>query len=174
MTYQSHLVWALAASLALYPLPRPQSIEEGAVLASWVALAALGGLLPDIDHPHSRIGRLIPVLPTLLFKTTGHRGATHSLFGVLISGALTYAAIWSFKGGAWAWLGAQAMMVGYAAHLAGDFITNRGVPLMWPLGGRMGIKVTTTGSAGERGMTALIAFSGALIGISSLLGVTLS
>jgi len=168
MTYQSHLVWALAASAALYPLPAPRNIEEGMVLAAWFALGALGGLLPDIDHPHSRIGRLIPVLPTILFKTTGHRGATHSIFGVLMSGALIYGVIWAVAGSAWAVLGAQAVMVGYGAHLAGDFITNRGVPLLWPLGGRMGLPITKTGSAAERGMTAFIAFSGVLVGVFSM------
>lgn len=169
MTYQSHLVWALAASAALYPLPRPASLEEGLVLAAWIILGALGGLLPDIDHPQSKIGRLVPFLPTILFKTTGHRGATHSIFGVVISGALTYAALYAGLGHAWAWLGAQALMVGYVAHLAGDFITNRGVPLMWPLAGRMGISVTKTGSSAERGITAVVAVFGMGIGAASFM-----
>jgi membrane-bound metal-dependent hydrolase YbcI (DUF457 family) len=38
------------------------------------------------------------------------------------------------------------LTVGFAAHLLGDFVTKDGIPLLWPLKGRFGLKIFRTGS----------------------------
>lgn len=40
----------------------------------------LGSLLPDIDHPHSLLGRYVPFISKPLYRYCGHRSLTHSLF----------------------------------------------------------------------------------------------
>ncbi len=119
----------------------------------------LGGMLPDIDHPKSWLGSKIPVLPTLLYESTGHRGATHSLLVMLV----LVAAIW---------VGCQAFavnevvssllvcgfLIGYGMHLLGDFFSNKGVPLLWPLPAKFGFSVCATASATERLITVGMVF----------------
>ncbi|MBV9748546.1 MAG: metal-dependent hydrolase, partial [Acetobacteraceae bacterium] len=56
-----------------------------------LALAAGGGLLPDLDHPRSWVGRRLRVLSRPLAAAFGHRGATHSLLAVLGASLLLHA-----------------------------------------------------------------------------------
>lgn len=44
----------------------------------------LGSLLPDIDHPHSLLGRYVPFISKPLYRNFGHRSLTHSLFFVFV------------------------------------------------------------------------------------------
>lgn len=168
MTYQSHLVWAIAAGVIWYPHAAPQTLDQAAALVVWLALAAFGGLLPDVDHPHSRIGRLVPFVPTLLYRTTGHRGATHSLLATWLVGLAGYAAGTYGWGEPWGRFAAEALVAGYLAHLAGDFLTNRGIALLWPLDTRLGVSLTHTGSRTERGLTSVIILGGLVLGYLNL------
>lgn len=38
------------------------------------------------------------------------------------------------------------LVIGYAAHIVGDFVTKDGVPIFWPLFGKIGLKAFRTGS----------------------------
>ena len=38
------------------------------------------------------------------------------------------------------------LVLGYAAHIVGDFVTKDGVPIFWPLFGKIGLKAFRTGS----------------------------
>lgn len=140
MKYQSHLIIAGAAITLTQPWH--QGIVEAFII---YGLGLLGGLLPDIDHPGSFIGSRVPVLPTILFRNGGHRGVTHSLLGlavVSIAGFVIAAAIGHQSNIAICW----AFGLGYASHLAADIITNRGIPVCWPVSTRFVIPITTTGS----------------------------
>lgn len=108
-------------------------------------MSVLGGLLPDIDHPHSFIGKRIPVLPTILFKMDGHRGFTHGLPVFLIV-TLMGCMISEVAGFGLTNLCGLSLGLGYLSHLAGDFITNRGIPLLKPFHQkRYVIPITKTG-----------------------------
>lgn len=52
-------------------------------VCSIIAGAAIGSLLPDIDHQGSLIGRKVKLVSTAVRKMAGHRGATHYLVGLL-------------------------------------------------------------------------------------------
>lgn len=52
-------------------------------IASFIAGAAIGSLLPDFDHPGSLIGRKAKLVSTAVRKVAGHRGATHYLITLL-------------------------------------------------------------------------------------------
>lgn len=91
-----------------------------------VVAAVIGGLLPDIDHPRSFVGGRLLFLSVPIAATLGHRGFTHSLLAVAVA---TWLLVSAFR---WeADLGA-ALAFGYLSHLGGDWLTERGIPLLWP------------------------------------------
>lgn len=116
--------------------------------------AGAGSLAPDIDSPHSWLGRRLPFISWPLAGLIGHRGLTHSLLMVVaIAAALVIYAppLW-----------AQAFLVGYLVHIGADMLTNSGVPLMWPSERRYRVLGIQTGGLLEwAGVTAVIATWGA-------------
>lgn len=147
----SHLVFGAGAWIALgagfdYT---PSLAETAAVL--------VGALAPDLDHPKSRIGRLIPPVSRFISRNGGgHRGMTHS-FLMLVP--MVWLSLWLWgkhqsqiaSGSSWwSWLyGSQAasgltpdgflgaimlaFTFGYLTHLIGDLMTRQGVKVLWPL-----------------------------------------
>lgn len=93
----------------------------------------LGSLLPDIDHPRSSFGRRVLPISIPLSAIFGHRGITHSLLAVVAVSWLIWVALQGMN-----WHPAFSVPfviglgVGYLSHLAGDWMTNSGVPLLWP------------------------------------------
>src|SRR5512145_1946750 len=99
----SHVVvgaalWAMAAKLGGGNPADPQAL----------AAAALGSLLPDIDHPQSWAGRKLRPLSVPLSLLVGHRGITHSALAVL--GGL---AVLVTMGLGWM---AAPVVIGYLSH----------------------------------------------------------
>jgi len=143
----SHVVvgaaaWAIAAKLTGAPPADPQALGA----------AALGALLPDIDHPQSWAGRKLRPISVPIAMVFGHRGITHSLLAVLAG-----VAILAFMGGQWM---AAPVVVGYLSHLAADGMTPSGVPLLWPAKRRFTLNLCDTGSFIEMGLVAVIAIIG--------------
>lgn len=93
----------------------------------------LGSLLPDIDHPQSSFGRRVLPISMLLAAIFGHRGITHSLLAVV---AMSWLIWYALQGLNWhpgfSIPFVIGLGVGYLSHLAGDWMTNSGVPLLWP------------------------------------------
>jgi membrane-bound metal-dependent hydrolase YbcI (DUF457 family) len=86
--------------------------------------AAIGSFLPDVDHPYSVAGKFAPV-----WMRVKHREQTHSLFGVIVSGALGTILNPMFGAG---------VAYGYLLHLGGDRLTYMGMKeglrfLLWPV-----------------------------------------
>ena len=155
MRYQSHALIAVASVTVFHPW-------SAGILAMGVTyvFALIGGLLPDIDHPKSFVGSKVPVIPTILYRFSGHRGVTHSLLAlgvVSLFGFFCAAVIGSMGNLLVAW----SMGIGYASHLLADFITNRGIPAAWPVKRRFVIPITTTGAPLEAAI-AVAAFLGCL------------
>ncbi|WP_052190902.1 metal-dependent hydrolase [Chitinibacter sp. ZOR0017] len=92
-----------------------------------VAIAGAAGLLPDLDHPKSTLGRIVPYISIPLAKLFGHRGITHSLLmvGLVIWFLLTHP-------GEREWP-VLPLVIGYLSHILGDLLTPSGVPLLWPV-----------------------------------------
>ena len=57
---------------------------------SFTTGAALGSLIPDIDHQGSMIGQKVKPLSILIRKTCGHRGVTHWLITLIAYGLVTF------------------------------------------------------------------------------------
>ena len=81
-----------------------------------VALGALGGLLPDIDHANSTLGQKIPILPSLLT----HRGITHTVYFVAACAflfSLLKLPVWMLL----------CFSVAIFSHILGDMLTPKGI-----------------------------------------------
>src|SRR5450830_40275 len=83
------------------------------------ALGILGGLLPDIDHPNSYVGKRIPIVPNFLNAISGHRGVTHSLIATGLA-AILGLIIARIIGLSWSPITCWSLGLGYASHLAAD------------------------------------------------------
>jgi inner membrane protein len=133
----SHVVVGAAAWMVVAP-------HLGLPPLDPIALAwAIGGsLLPDIDHPHSWVGRRVQIVSRPLASIIGHRGVTHSILAVVACAVLLR------------WHGLRRatvdpLIVGYVSHLGADLLTARGLPLTWPLQCRYAIPLCKTGSPAE-------------------------
>ena len=93
---------------------------------SW-AIAAASSLLPDIDLPTSRVGRVLFWISVRLEKQHGHRTMTHSIIAMIFLAGVCSPLFWFGRAdGFW------AVMGGYWSHLWIDMLNMRGVDLFWP------------------------------------------
>jgi inner membrane protein len=94
-------------------------------------VAAIGGLMPDLDHPKSALGRRLPFISLPLSSLFGHRGFTHSLVMVVVMFVgLAYVTKYpDYSMGRWM---VTPLCVGYLSHILGDAFTPSGVPLFYP------------------------------------------
>ena len=94
-------------------------------------VAAMGGLMPDLDHPKSVLGRRLPFISLPLSSLFGHRGFTHSLIMVVLMfvGLAYVTAHPDYSIGRWM---VMPLCVGYLSHILGDALTPSGVPLFYP------------------------------------------
>lgn len=137
MMAHSHILFGMSCWWG-YCLATGQDASSAAT-----AIAGIGALLPDIDHPQSAVGRRIQFLSVPLAKVFGHRGVTHSLLAV--AGVLFALLHWSGYGPGII----GPLCVGYLSHLAGDMLTPSGVPLLWPLRRTFSMNMFRTGSPVE-------------------------
>jgi membrane-bound metal-dependent hydrolase YbcI (DUF457 family) len=125
MMGHSHMATGAAAVLLVEPH------QPWLVLVTTAALGAAVALLPDLDIESSTVSNSLGPVTRLISRGLavvcgGHRGGTHSLAALafvsfLVVGPKVPAPY------------AVAVVVGYAVHLLGDFLTGNGIPLLWPL-----------------------------------------
>lgn len=107
-------------------------------------LAGIGGLLPDLDHPKSVLGRKLWFISHPLSAIVGHRGITHSLLATVFM-LISLTLITAFpQYSAYRWIVAP-LCVGYLSHIAGDALTPSGVPLFYPKKKTYSLNVFRTG-----------------------------
>ncbi len=136
-------------------------------LIGW-ALAAGASLLPDIDLPTSKLGRVFFWASTRLERDFGHRTITHSFLAVALVAALA-SFLYPFEP-MWFW----SVVGGYWSHLWIDMANLRGADLFWPSPVRMVFPGNKryrmeTGSKAEMVLfTALIVFTLMLYPVSGM------
>lgn len=140
----SHIVFGTGSFL----LVSPWVGFEGSEVFYFLPIAILGALLPDLDARRSALKFWWWVrwltYPLQLF---GHRTWSHSLLMIAIL-------IWplSYLQGLEKQL-LLALIIGYASHIIADWMTHRGVPLLYPLKLQFRAPITfRTGSWVERPM----------------------
>jgi len=125
-----------------------------------LGMAVLGSLAPDLDEPQSLLGKKLAVIAHPLKLLFGHRGFTHSLAAL---GLVAVALFGLFSAG----YGPRpsyglAFVLGYAGHLAADWMTSSGAPLLWPNPTRYASPLPVrTGGAAEHLLAVLIVAAGA-------------
>lgn len=124
----------------LYAIATDQPIEVHGTLA-----AAVGGLLPDLDHPESALGRRLRLISVPLSALVGHRGVTHSLLAIVVLLGCLIVVTTQPVYSPLAWSVAP-LCVGYLSHLVGDALTPSGVPLLWPNKRRFSLNLFKTWS----------------------------
>jgi inner membrane protein len=92
---------------------------------SWL-LAVSASLLPDVDLPPAKIGRLFWFISVPLERRFGHRTLTHSAVGIAAVALLASPLWWVEPLYFWTVVG------GYWSHLWIDMLNIRGVDLFWP------------------------------------------
>ncbi len=128
---------------------------------SW-ALAVVASLLPDIDLPPAKMGRLFWFISVPLERRFGHRTLTHSAVSLLAVAALA-APLWLIHP-----LYFGCVVGGYWSHLWLDMLNIRGIDLFWP----STLRVVTPGNrnwrleVGSKGEMLLL--SGLLVAATAL------
>lgn len=117
MMARSHIVFGFSSTILTFSI-------FGATPSVLAVIAGMvGSLSPDLDDPKSSLGRVFPFISWPLNLMLGHRGITHSLLFSLIIGGIIY--LFSDN------LILVAFLIGYLSHILGDYITARGVPLLY-------------------------------------------
>lgn len=131
-----------AALLVGYAVDGPPAVRFAAGV-----LVYISSTWPDYDHPnHSRIhpgAIVVGGFARLAARTRGerdvvradvHRGASHSIGGVLYLGLVTaLVGLWVPVLTPWWWVWTLAVMTGSVVHIAGDCLTPSGCPIFWPV-----------------------------------------
>lgn len=125
----THAAAGAATSILVAEYLHADNIHSLLILSGGIA----GSYLPDIDHPRSAFGRRVLPLSLPISAIFGHRGITHSLIAVVAMSGFMW---WGFQKVKWdqdisipVLIG---MAAGYLSHLLGDWMSNSGIPLLWP------------------------------------------
>jgi len=158
MLWQSHLILGGASGLATTALVMSQNSGSATQAGVIVAGGLLGSMLPDIDTPNSKLGRMLWPFSLIISKILGHRGPTHSIIGMLIlfTGLyyldINYITRWPELYGPYPIsLPTISLLGGYLSHILGDALTKEGVPILWPMKRKFKIPILNvrTGGFGE-------------------------
>lgn len=156
---RAHSLHGAIVGLALAPLAWHLDPGMGPVLgsAAWTLGTTVGSLVPDLDHPKSKLTHALGPVTWLINKilvrlsksvyyltrsnqdypdTNGHRCLTHTpVFAAVLAAAVSWGLAATDARPAAVLVGA-ALGTGCLAHLFGDSLTNSGVPWLWPLRSR--------------------------------------
>lgn len=114
MLIRTHLAVSIFFALLLFPF------FENKILFCMMMLVAT--FLPDIDSPHSKMGKNILLRPLQFFF--GHRGILHSFTFALMLSVL----IFFFSQET-----SVAFFLGYGLHLLADSLTFKGITPFYPI-----------------------------------------
>ncbi|WP_413378883.1 metal-dependent hydrolase [Alkalihalobacillus sp. 1P02AB] len=140
MTGKTHIIGGLALSATVAQFT---SYDPLALMVS----GAVGGLLPDICHSGSKIGRRFPLLSKTVNTLFGHRTFTHSLLFLCIVAFLMNK-----------FVPVEAITIGFLSgmisHYVLDSFTRNGIKFFYPLNWTVRFPLTIrTGSAIENIIT---------------------
>ena len=124
-------------------------------------LAAGFSLLPDIDLPPAKIGRLFWFVSVPLERRFGHRTLTHSLLVLIALAVVSYPLAW-IQPQYWG-----CVVGGYWSHLWIDMLNIRGVDLFWP----SPVRLVTPGN---RNWRIQVGSKAEMILLSALIGLTVA
>lgn len=108
----------------------PQTTNGNMLLVmSGALLGGIGGLLPDIDTPHSIISLKHPIISWVVCKFTEHRMAIHTLIIPMFLAVLT-SVLYSIQFDAFVL--SASLLSGFVFHLVQDTCTRGGIAWGYP------------------------------------------
>lgn len=137
MLYKNHLVVSTAVALPIMSATNTLTVTN-------VLALSIGALLPDIDEPHSYIGRRTRGISDLIHLIFKHRGITHSIFfvGLINFSLIALGTKFGFA------TEATYLTLGSFLHILEDSFSKSGVKWLLPLSDKSfqcGIYYTTGG-----------------------------
>lgn len=145
LQYKTHITVSLAIGI-------PLMAATDTLTASSVVALTLGATFPDIDEPHSWIGRRTWIVSDIIHHLFGHRGITHSLIGLLVIslGTVLLTTVFNIN-----MMVGKYFILGYALHLLEDSFSKSGVAWFRPfinkkLNSGFGIVYYRTGRLAEK------------------------
>ena len=127
--FRIHLLFSLLLSLILFKYFNLNYII-------FILVFAFSGILPDIDHSKSFIGRKFKILSLIINFIFGHRKLFHSLFFALIIAFIIKLFFNNYY---------IPFFFGYISHIILDGLTIQGVYPLYPLKFRLNWIVKTNG-----------------------------
>ena len=131
MTGKTHLVAGIVAG-ELLTLSTHQTDIYSIIFS--ITISALGGLLPDIDHPQATVSNSSKVLHKVsetVAAVTQHRGLTHTLaFTLLLTAIMFHFMTGKIASAAYICCSFEA---GLLSHLILDTFNGKGIMWLWPL-----------------------------------------
>ncbi len=91
----------------------------------FVLIVAIASSFPDIDHPKSKISKLLFPVSWLISWVASHRGIFHSIFPIIGLYFLFDYLKLNYIG--------IAISIGYFSHLVGDALTYSGIDFLYPV-----------------------------------------
>lgn len=134
-----------AAFAAVYTLVAHPGLSIGQE-AAIIGIGALGGLIPDIDHPNSKISHKLKPVSAVVSLMFSHRGFFHT--------PILYLVLWEIwemlcPGTEYLVYG-RLLFLGIASHLVLDSLNSVGIPMLFPFSKkRRHIAKIKTGSKAE-------------------------
>ncbi|WP_152658167.1 metal-dependent hydrolase [Oceanobacillus sp. CFH 90083] len=119
MTGKTHIMAGIAATTAIVALTDAYQPEW------FIAAGVAGGLLPDICHSGSKIGRRFPILSKVINTIFGHRTFTHSLLFLFLLALILPRLISNPSI-------TTGILVGMVTHFILDAATKQGIKLLYP------------------------------------------
>lgn len=120
---------------------------------TYLTCSVIGSLLPDIDHPESKVGRKVKPISKIINKAFGHRGATHA---PIVIGSITLILLTLSSVFLWNRVADAAILgtfIGAISHVALDTLNKGGTPLLYPIKkGKFNILNIGTGGKIESGV----------------------
>jgi membrane-bound metal-dependent hydrolase YbcI (DUF457 family) len=137
MTAPSHLCFAFFNGVILASLSSSFGKSpfgwNAQTVANILALG-LGGLVPDMDSPHSVISHVFPP-SRLVYQRWGHRTLLHSVLGLSIMTSIVYLLVMTVRSLSPIPFGVSCISyfaVAFASHILADCLSVRGCPLLYP------------------------------------------
>lgn len=134
MNLVTHITFGMLLTLLIFNLYNPQLSQQ--TINLYLIAAAVGSLLPDIDHPKAYVSRrhwMAHGASHLLEAVAHHRGLTHSLLALVLLSGITIAGLNYLRADVYLTI---PFALGYLSHLLIDSLNPSGVKWLLPISQR--------------------------------------